>query len=71
MLKGTIHRLVSAEGFGFIKTDEGEELFFHRNDLQGLEFSKLKEGQEVQFDIAQSSDSSCAVKVRLAKSKHG
>ena len=53
MPKGTIIRLVD-RGFGFIKTEEQEEdIFFHRNDLQGVEFASLREGQEVEFEMGQ------------------
>ena len=41
MPKGTIVRLMDS-AFGFIKTEEGGNLFFHRNDLEGVEF---EEGQ--------------------------
>ena len=49
MPKGTIRRLMD-RGFGFIKTEDETDLFFHRNDLQGVEFSSLSEGQEVEFE---------------------
>ena len=49
MAKGTIKKLISDKGFGFILTEEGKDLFFHRNQLQGLEYSSLKEGQEVEY----------------------
>ncbi|MDP2647710.1 MAG: cold shock domain-containing protein [Candidatus Yanofskybacteria bacterium] len=43
------------KGFGFI-TVEGQEkdLFFHSNDLVGVTFDELKEGDSVSFEIAQS-----------------
>jgi cold shock CspA family protein len=44
-------------GFGFIKTEEETDLFFHRNDLEGVEFSSLSEGQEVEFEKGQGRDS--------------
>jgi len=69
MLTGTIERLNSAGSFGFIKTEEGQELFFHSSELQGLEFSSLREGQQVEFEVAESSDSSSAVRVRPIKPK--
>jgi CspA family cold shock protein len=69
MPKGAIKRLISDRGFGFINTEEGKELFFHCIELQGVEFSSLREGQEVEFEVAQGSDGSCAVKVRLVKPK--
>jgi CspA family cold shock protein len=49
MAKGTIKRLMD-RGFGFIQTAEGTDLFFHRNELEGVEFNSLSEGQEVEFE---------------------
>jgi len=55
-------------GFGFIKTEQEEDLFFHRNDLEGVEFNSLNEGQEVEFEKGQGRDGRPqAVKVRLAQ----
>jgi CspA family cold shock protein len=70
MPKGTIKRLMD-RGFGFIKTEEQEgDLFFHRNDIEGVEFASLREGQEVEFEMVQGSDGrSAAVKVRLAETQ--
>jgi len=45
MPKGTIRRLIADRGFGFIRPEEGEDLFFHRSDLQGVQFAVLREGQ--------------------------
>ncbi len=52
MAKGTIRRLMD-RGYGFIKTEQEEDLFFHRNDLEGVEFNSLNEGQEVEFEKGQ------------------
>ena len=53
-MKGTIKRIISDKGYGFI-TVEGEEkdLFFHRTAVQG-EFEDLREGDEVEFDIEET-----------------
>ncbi|MCF7835874.1 MAG: cold shock domain-containing protein [Candidatus Marinimicrobia bacterium] len=53
MQEGTIARLTD-RGFGFI-TREGEEkdLFFHSNELQGVEYNDLREGDKVTFEIAE------------------
>jgi len=69
MPKGTIRRLTADRGFGFIRTEQGEDLFFHRNELQGVDYNSLREGQEVEFEVAQGPDGSCTVKVRLAQPK--
>ncbi|GAH96712.1 unnamed protein product [marine sediment metagenome] len=67
MPKGTIRRLMD-RGFGFIKTEQEEDLFFHRNDIEGVEFNSLNEGQEVEFERGQGRDGRpAAVKVRLAQ----
>ena len=68
MPRGTIKRLKD-RGFGFIKTEVHEgDLFFHRNELQGVKFADLKEGQEVEFEMSQGRDDrQQAVKVKLAQ----
>ncbi len=67
MPKGTIKRLMD-RGFGFIKGEEEGDLFFHRNDIEGVEFESLREGQEVEFEKGQGRDGRPqAVKVRLAQ----
>jgi len=67
MPKGTIATLIE-RGFGFIKTEEGGDLFFHRNELEGVEFHNLNNGEKVEFEKGQGPDGRpAAVKVRLTK----
>ena len=69
MTKGTIKKLMD-NGFGFIKIEEGKDLFFHRNEIEGVEFSSLRAGQEVEFEMGQDSKGrQQAVKVRLIQPK--
>tara|TARA_B100000745_G_C19785194_1_gene257425 strand:+ start:76 stop:276 length:201 start_codon:yes stop_codon:yes gene_type:complete len=52
MSNGTIAR-VTDRGFGFIKPEEGDkDLFFHANEVQGVEFNDLREGDAVTFEIS-------------------
>jgi len=68
MAKGTIRRLITDRGFGFIKTEEETDLFFHRNELQEVDYDSLKEGQQVEFEIEQGRGGRPqAVRVRLAQ----
>ncbi len=68
MAKGTIRRLITERGFGFIKTEDETDLFFHRNDLQEVDYASLTEGQQVEFEIGQGRDGRPqATKVRLAQ----
>ena len=65
MSKGTIARVMD-RGFGFIKTEEGTDLFFHSNDLEGVEFNSLQAGQEVEFEKSEGREGRpAAVKVKL------
>ena len=50
---GTIKRLVSDKGFGFIAAGDGPEYFFHQSACQQTSFDQLREGQAVTFDVGQ------------------
>jgi len=64
MQEGIIARLTD-RGFGFIKR-EGEEkdLFFHSNELQGVEFNDLREGDKVTFETAEGQKGPNATNVK-------
>jgi len=68
MPNGTIRRLITDRGFGFIRAADGKDLFFHRSGLQDVEFAILREGQEVEFETNRDRGGrQQAVKVRLTK----
>jgi len=70
MPKGTIRRLITDRGFGFIRTEPGQDLFFHRNELQGVDYNSLREGQQVEFEVGQGRNGrDQAVRVRLPQPK--
>jgi|tagenome__1003787_1003787.scaffolds.fasta_scaffold20890638_2 ribosomal subunit interface protein len=48
-LHGRVKRLNLEEGYGFIETPDGQELYFNRDNLADVNFDKLAEGSEVQF----------------------
>jgi CspA family cold shock protein len=43
----------SQKGYGFITTDEGEDVFVHYSAITGGGFRTLEQGQRVQFEITQ------------------
>ena len=51
MAEGTIKRLVTDRGFGFITQADGSEIFFHRSKVIGS-FESLSEGQRVSYEAA-------------------
>jgi cold shock protein len=64
---GTIKKVVSERGFGFIGADDGKEYFFHRDGLDmSLNFDSLRGGEKVSFDIEASQKGPRAQRVRLA-----
>ncbi len=48
---GTIVRLLTDRDYGFIRTEDGEEIYFHRNALHELDFASLKLGVPVEIEI--------------------
>jgi ribosomal subunit interface protein len=52
-LHGKVIRLLPEEGYGFIETSEGEEVYFHRNAVTKPGFDKLEAGTEVRLVVAE------------------
>ena len=65
-LSGTIKRLVSDKGFGFIAAGAGNEYFFHNSACTGVRFDELREGQAVTFERGQGPKGPRAENVQLA-----
>jgi CspA family cold shock protein len=66
-MQGTIKRVIRDRGFGFIRSADGQEIFFHRSSLQELNFDGLKEGENVEFDVERGEKGPRAVSVRPAE----
>jgi CspA family cold shock protein len=67
MATGTIKKVVSDRGFGFIAAEDTKEYFFHRDGLDSsLDFDRLIGGERVEFDVEQSPKGPRATKVRAA-----
>lgn len=71
MATGTIATIREDKGFGFIAPGggDGNDVFFHRSAVEGVEFEDLREGQEVSFDQEpdpRNPDRQRAINVRLA-----
>lgn len=67
MTTGTIKKVVSDRGFGFITAEDGKDYFFHRDGLtSSLDFDRLGGGERVQFDVEQSPKGARAKNVQPA-----
>ena len=67
MTTGTVKKVVSDRGFGFITAEDGKDYFFHRNELQSpLDFDRLTGGERVAFEIESSPKGPRAARVQAA-----
>jgi len=65
-MTGTIKKLTD-KNFGFIAQEEGgNDLFFHANSLEGVEFDTLREGDKVEFEITDTPKGQAADQVKKA-----
>jgi len=60
-MQGTVKFYNESKGFGFIITEDGEELFVH---VTGL-VDKISQNDRVEFEIAQGKKGPNAVNVKL------
>ena len=67
-MKGKISRIIRGRGFGFIDAEDGQEVFFHRSALEGIDFDALEEGNSVEFDVEEGPKGPKAVKVNIVES---
>jgi CspA family cold shock protein len=67
MASGTIKKVVSDRGFGFIAAEDGKDYFFHRDGLDpSLDFDRLSGGEKVTFEVEASPRGPRATKVTAA-----
>ena len=67
MATGTVKKVVSDRGFGFITAEDGKDYFFHRDGLDSsLDFDRLSGGEKVTFEVEASPRGPRATKVAAA-----
>ena len=66
-MTGTVKKVVTERGFGFIAAEDGEEYFFHRTGMDSsLTFENMSIGERVSFDVERSDKGPRAAHVRAA-----
>ena len=66
MAKGTVKWFNDTKGFGFIEQEGGgEDVFVHHSSIEMDGYRSLKEGQVVEFELAQADKG-----LRAANVKH-
>ncbi|OQX71040.1 cold-shock protein [Candidatus Parcubacteria bacterium 4484_255] len=66
MMQGTIKKLTD-KNFGFIsQEDSDKDLFFHASELVDVDFSELREGDAVSFEVNDTPKGPAATQVKKA-----
>lgn len=65
-MNGTVKRLVSDKGFGFVQAEDGTEYFFHQSACTDVRFDDLREGQALTFQQGQGPKGPRAENIRIA-----
>lgn len=64
---GRIIRIFPDADYGFIKTSDDREIYFHRNSVLNEDFSRLKFGTEVTFIEEQGKEGPQAARVAISR----
>ncbi|UCB51737.1 MAG: cold shock domain-containing protein [Candidatus Zixiibacteriota bacterium] len=67
MSKGTVKRIIRERGFGFISAEDGREIFFHRSELQDVDFDAIGEGDQLEFTIVKGKKGPQATAIKKAE----
>ena len=61
--KGRVKWFNNSKGYGFIAKEDGSDIFVHYSAIEGEGYKSLDEGQEVEFEVADSAKGPQAEKV--------
>lgn len=50
-VRGKVKKLVPERGFGFVRGEDGKEVFFHRSGLGANDYDALSEGDVVEYVV--------------------
>ena len=66
-MNGTVKWFSAEKGYGFITTEDGQDIFAHFSQVQKEGFKTLEEGQAVTFDIVDSDKGQQAENIEIAE----
>lgn len=61
--EGTVKWFNAQKGYGFIKQDNGDDIFVHYSEIIGGGFKSLIEGDRVVFEVGEGQKGPAALKV--------
>ena len=62
---GKVKNFNNEKGYGFIKTEEGKDLFFHYSELQMEGFKSVNAGDKVEFEVIETEKGLRAVNIKV------
>jgi CspA family cold shock protein len=68
MPNGTVKWFSDQKGYGFIKQEDGEDIFVHYSAIQSEGFRSLKEGDAVSFEVTEGPKGLQATEVQISSS---
>ena len=54
MKQGTVKWFNNSKGYGFVTTEEGEDVFVHQTAIVAEGYRSLRQGDRVEFDVVKS-----------------
>ena len=63
MAQGTVKWFNQKKGFGFIEQEDGEDLFFHHTQVEGV----IEDGDSVEFEVGEGPKGPNAINVSKAE----
>lgn len=69
-LRGRIKWFNHSRGIGFIKSDNGDEIFLHHSGIENKRHKRLKRGQYVQFKVEKTKKGLQATQLTIVKKKN-
>jgi CspA family cold shock protein len=67
MSRGKVKWFDTKKGFGFIQSEDGNDVFVHYTSIQTEGFKNLEQGQEVIFDVTEGKKGPQAANVKLVE----
>jgi len=64
MAEGRVKWFNEKKGYGFIETNEGQDVFVHYSSIEGAGFKSLTEGEKVNFVVEKGTKGPQAVNVK-------
>jgi len=65
MAQGKVKWFSNQKGYGFITTDENRDIFVHFSAIVSEGYKSLKEGDSVEFEVAQGPKGDQAANVKI------